>query len=269
MQRVGFYSFVISLCIHILFLYEITSIGFKLPEVNFPEESIILKFVEVPKDIKEEQVKKDVNTIAEKALSAKDKKQQQERKNKAEEISDIKQLPKTGGKIQKVTSMISKESPLKEKRSNRNSVKSVQLTSPSILQKDLPSEDILSLSEVTDSIFSSQELSDLAFEARSHIVAPYVKDVKNRIQKYWLGYLLFKYPDVFLRPSKAVVWFKILKDGSIKGPKVVRYEGDEMFKDICLASVENVAPFPDIPEDIWNEVEEDGGIEIVFTFRYR
>ena len=76
-----------------------------------------------------------------------------------------------------------------------------------------------------------------------------------------------------LEPSRAVVDFQILPDGSVRGLAVRSGEGDEeIFPLVCSMAVRNAGPFPPVPYDSIPQLPpgvEDLPLRVRVNFNYR
>lgn len=243
-----------------------------IPSIPVKQKSeLALEFIEIPEEIPESKVKKETKVISDKTVEAKDriKGEAKERKAKAKEVTKGKQIAKA-----------SPQSPLPSPQSIQptpqvpDKLGSPRDDQPNMPQLPAPEQprveyDIINIPEVSESIFSTPSEGPLTFETQAHKIGPYFKQVKRKIEDYWLRYLIFRYQNTAPQESETVISFKILPSGEIAGVSVLEYSGDILFRDFCVAAITNTAPFPPLPENLEKELKKEGGLSIVFTFRYR
>ena len=244
------------------------------------EKKINLEFVEVPEQAPETEEEKETNVISDKSVSAKDKstekiKEQESRSREAEEGKQMakRTMPRIEEPIprpeQKPPS--EKAPPVKELTDKPKTEEPPEppIPHPPVPEKPKVEYDIISLPEVSESIFSAPEKAQLTFDTKAHKIGHYFKEVKRKIEKYWLSSLVFRYQNMMPQENEVVVSFKILPSGAVVEVNVLESSGDELFKSFCVASVVNTAPFPPLPEKLEEEIKEEGGLGIIFTFRYQ
>jgi len=168
--------------------------------------------------------------------------------------------------VVRVPTMVPEQTPIQRPlQKPQEAMKSI----PQQPQKPTVEYDIVNLPEVSESIFSSPNEGDFSIEAQEHKIGPYFKKIKKQIEAYWLRYLFFKYQNTAPKVSEVVVSFKILPSGELGSVKVLEFSGDPLFRDFCVAAVTNNAPFDPLPENIKEEYKKDGGLDVVFTFKYQ
>jgi TonB family protein len=241
-------------------------------------EDVSFEFVEIPDAVPEtKKINKESKVISDKSVKAKDsskKESVKEHKARAKEVYKSKQIAKVSGpNVEPVPPKPIEQEVQKPKLPElQGPQKPEENVIPPMPSPEPPKKmeyDIVNLPEVSETIFSAPETGPLTFEAQAHKIGPYFKEVKKRIEKYWLGYLLFKYQNSAPQESEVVVKFKILPSGEVTGLNVLEYSGDVLFRDFSVASITNTSPFPPLPGNLKEEVEKEGGLDIVFTFRYR
>lgn len=242
-----------------------------LPPVPIREKSgLSLEFVEVPEQMPKSKTKKESKVISDKTVEAKDriKEKIKEGKARSKEVAKGKQIAKASFQS---TDLSPKPVTVPQVPDRLNGITGQEPSMPQRPETKPPKieYDIINIPEVSESIFSTPEEGPLAFETQAHKIGPYFKQVKRRIERYWLSYLVFRYQNTAPQESEAVVSFKILPTGGVVNVSVLEYSGDELFRDFCVASIINTAPFPALPENLEKELEKEGGLNIVFTFRYR
>jgi len=286
MNKIRAICIVTSICIHTSAI-GIFSGSSWLEKVLIPIKKqdfdrLALQFVDSPEVFDEKKIDKKINDISDKALTAKDELKEEkevEDKTKTKENDVVKQLAKRSSLRQKSIPYNEEKKEKKDLLKESNRLEKKPEYKESVEQKEdkaLDSmasdnsldDDMISIPEITEDLVSAKSKGTVTFETSYHEIGPYFKDVKKKIEHYWLGYLLFKYPNMKPEESSATVSFKILPTGDVSNLEIVDYNGDIIFKDFCIATISNTAPYDPLPEGI-KEVEKEGGINIVFTFRYR
>lgn len=275
MNRIRIISLGISIFIHTSLLGVMSGsgwIGRWVPVLPVQKKSeIALEFVEVPEEIEEAKTKKKTKVISDKTVEAKDrvKEKPKDKKARTKEVSKGKQIAKRTLESPKVIPPQPIPSP--EVDDKYGGVLGKEKSAPQVPMSKLPKVeyDIINIPEVSESIFSTSSEGPLTFETQAHKIGPYFKQVKRRIENYWLSYLVFKYQNTAPEESEAVVSFKILPTGEVNSVSVLEYSGDKLFRDFCVASITNTSPFQPLPENLEEEFKKEGGLDIVFTFRYR
>lgn len=236
-----------------------------MPVIPLPEKTeVALQFVDSPEHAPEAEPGEESKVVSDKTMAAKDTEEEvleAPGETKTEEVSEGKQLAKLSQGLPK---------PALPMPRPPESVEGESPVTPSMdeAMEGALKEDIVSLPEISEDIFSTSEEGQLTFEAQYHKIGPYFKEIKKRIEGYWLGYLVFKYPNTAPIENETTVSFRILPTGDVTELEVVEYSGDIIFRDFCVATISNTAPYPPLPEGI-KEVEEEGGLDIVFTFRFK
>ena len=254
------------------------------------EDKLMLEFVEVPESALDTEIIEETNVISDKTTEAKDLTEDalEDNKAKSKREDDLKQMPKEEFKDFKEAPEKPKKQAEPETKPEPEAIPVEEAIAPEQKQKEVkkeeetPSEpqmalqqqkkfeyEIVNLPEVSESIYSTGQKGQLTFQTKAHKIGHYFKDIKKKIEKYWLSYLVFKYKNRSPQMSETMVSFKILPNGEVTEVEVLEHEGDTLFKDFCMASVTNTAPFPPLPDDLWEEVQDEGGLNIVFTFSYK
>lgn len=293
MNRIAAICLMVSIAIHASLIGVLSGskwIGRLAPIIPVQQKGeVSLEFVEVPETTSESKVKKEARTISDKTVEAKDtiKDKIKDKMARTKEVYKGKQIAKASPQsiIHSPQSIV--HSPQIPQQMPQQAVPMSQpqaeIPKPQIFSPRIPipspqppaekvprvEYDVINIPEVSESIFSAPEEGPLAFETQAHKIGPYFKQIKKRIERYWLSYLVFRYQNNAPQESETVVSFKILFSGEITEVNILEYFGDELFKDFCVASIVNTAPYPPLPENIKDEFKKEGGLKIVFTFRYR
>lgn len=236
-------------------------IGKWMPSIPIKQKTeVALEFVEIPEEIPESKAKKETKVISDRTVEAKDmvEEESKDRKARTKEVAKGKQIVKISPKLPLPVPTIP------DKFGDQPSIPQMPMPEPPRVEYD-----IINIPEVSESIFSTPSEGPLTFETRAHKIGPYFKQIKKKIENYWLRYLIFRYQNTAPQESEVVVSFKILSNGEVAGVSILEYSGDELFRDFCVASITNTAPFPPLPENLEEELKKEGGLSIVFTFRYR
>lgn len=275
MSKIRYFSIGISIIIHTSLAGVMSStgwIGKWLPSIPLKQKSgLALEFVEIPEEVVESKFKKDTKVISDKSVDVKDKIKEDVRKGKAKtkEVTKGKQIARTS--LQSPVSSPQAPTPTPQVQDKSGGIEGDRPSMPQMPKPEQPKVeyDIINIPEVSESIFSTPYEGPLTFETQAHKIGPYFKQIKKKIENYWLRYLVFRYQNNAPQESEAVVSFKILPNGEVTGVKILEYSGDGLFRDFCVASITNTAPFPPLPENLEEELKKEGGLSIVFTFRYR
>lgn len=270
-----------------------------------PQQELQLQFVDTPEEVPAEEGDTQLSKlISDKTVKAKDEFEEldvEDSASRSKEIEKGRQLPEDSQAPQKVQQPVEKQVPeQRDVQPEPQMEQKKEISEDAILpqpaeekpqpemllakldqpikqiqeqlQPPMPprekSEDFVSLPEVTEDIFSTKYKGELIFETSYHKMGPYFKELKKKIQVYWLSYLLFKYPNTAPEDSETTVAFKILPSGEVDSIEVVEYSGDEIFRDFCVATINNTAPYSPLPEEVVEEMEKEA-LEVVFTFRFR
>lgn len=303
MDKIKNISISISLLIHAAIISGFSVYGLMqnvMPKIQQPQhKDVTLQFIDTPDVMQNEEQKEDTKSkvISDKNIAAKDMNKKLEVKpgetaaGKPEEIKqyqknaqgipgeelqqreqepvkkeDIKKEEKDASKKETQGLLLNKERKKEEIKEKKDELKPVKKTMP-----DTSGKDIVNLPALNDGLFSAPNKNGLSFEVQYHKIGPYFKQIKRKIENYWLGYLVFRYPNSAPVESEAVISFLIKPTGEVVDIKVVESSGDIIFRDLCVAAIVHTSPYAPLPSDIEDidEIERKGGLEIVFSFRYR
>ncbi|MDD5084657.1 MAG: TonB C-terminal domain-containing protein [Candidatus Omnitrophica bacterium] len=114
-------------------------------------------------------------------------------------------------------------------------------------------------------VSEAQEVGELSLATRENTLVPYLKKMREKIYEKWYPFVGFKFIDI--NPSKVIVEYKILPNGSIDSIKVTYSEGSPIFKDFCEAAIRTAAPFDPLPIEL-PEYMRKRCLTICFTFFY-
>ncbi|MCP4643812.1 MAG: hypothetical protein GY851_25430 [bacterium] len=105
----------------------------------------------------------------------------------------------------------------------------------------------------------------LAFEAKKHELAPYLKDIKTRVERRWKALIALRYSGS--QPTKAVVDCAITPKGTLKFATIVDRGSSATFGPLCEQALKTAAPFPPYPFDV-SPIYQNDCIEIRWTFSF-
>lgn len=103
------------------------------------------------------------------------------------------------------------------------------------------------------------------FEAMQDQIAPYLREVRRRVERRWNVALLTRYSGT--NPTEAVIDCAIAPDGSLLFARIVGQPRDRVFAALCRASLEQAAPFPPFPFEV-PELYRERHLEIRWTFSF-
>jgi len=105
----------------------------------------------------------------------------------------------------------------------------------------------------------------LNFEAKKHEFAPYLKVVRNRVERRWRQAILLRYSGA--TKQEAILDCAIAANGRIVEVTVVDDGGSRAYADMCRRAVLDAGPFPPFPFDIPPGYRSKN-MEIRWTFSY-
>ncbi len=103
------------------------------------------------------------------------------------------------------------------------------------------------------------------FEAMQDQIAPYLREVRRRVERRWHVALLTRYSGV--HPTEAVIDCAIAPDGSLLFARIVGRPQDRVFAALCRAALEQAAPFPPFPFEM-PDLYREKHLEIRWTFSF-
>lgn len=103
----------------------------------------------------------------------------------------------------------------------------------------------------------------LSFEAKRHEFAPYLRQVRERVEARWRDALLSRYSGA--GPAKAVIDCSISPDGHLVELTVVDPGDSLTYAPVCMAAIRESAPFPPFPFEV-PAVYRNKNLEIRWTF---
>lgn len=126
-------------------------------------------------------------------------------------------------------------------------------------------KDILHLPLFDDRLSNARGFGEVTFNAKKHDAAPYVLNMKKKIEANWAPPAIFTIYG--LTSGETVVHFKIMPDGIVQDLKVISEKGDESLKTASVRAVTDAGPFEPIPEKLLAG-EKEQFLGITFTFYY-
>jgi len=105
----------------------------------------------------------------------------------------------------------------------------------------------------------------LGYEAAEHQIAPYMKEIRSRVERNWRSALQLKFTGT--QPTKAVLDCAITPEGKIAYVKIVDAGSSNTYAPLCKEAVEKSGPFPPFPFDV-PDVYRSQNLEIRWTFSF-
>lgn len=103
-----------------------------------------------------------------------------------------------------------------------------------------------------------------SFEAIQHEVAPYLEEVKKRVERQWTTALM-KYNGTQARSVE--VDCEIAADGSLALVEVVAPVGDVIYETLCAEAIRSAGPFDPFPFEV-PEIYQNQNLEIRWRFSF-
>ncbi len=105
----------------------------------------------------------------------------------------------------------------------------------------------------------------VAFEAMQHEIAPYLQEVRRRVELRWNEMLLTRYSGT--QPAEAEIDCAIAPDGTLAYVRVVGKPEDRVYAALCAAALRRAAPFGAFPFEV-PAMYRDRNLEIRWTFSF-
>jgi len=105
----------------------------------------------------------------------------------------------------------------------------------------------------------------LSFEAKQSEFAPYLRDVRDRVEKRWKAIMHIRYSGA--STAQAVVDCAISPDGKLNRVSIVEPGASATFAGLCKQAIEQAGPFGPFPFRV-PEVYQNPNIEIRWTFSF-
>jgi protein TonB len=110
-----------------------------------------------------------------------------------------------------------------------------------------------------------RNLGFLGFEAIRSEVAPYLKEVRKRVERQWHAALQMRYSGT--TPTRAVIQCAIAPDGRLIQADIVEAGDSPTYAALCKQAIKNAAPFPAFPFQV-PEMYRSKDLEIRWTFDF-
>ncbi|MBI4558381.1 MAG: TonB C-terminal domain-containing protein [Candidatus Hydrogenedentes bacterium] len=110
-----------------------------------------------------------------------------------------------------------------------------------------------------------KNLGFLGFEAMKHELAPYLQEVRRRVEKRWIAALHMKYSGA--SQTQAVLDCAINADGKLVYVAIVDPGPAVGYAPLCKEAIESAGPFPPFPFRV-PEVYRSKNLEIRWTFSF-
>ncbi|MGC8845308.1 MAG: hypothetical protein ACP5QY_05620 [Candidatus Hydrogenedens sp.] len=105
----------------------------------------------------------------------------------------------------------------------------------------------------------------LGFEAIQDQLAPYLKEIQRKVEKYWLHYLLTRYSGT--KPTEVVIDCEISSEGKIVKIDIIGEPEDLLFAGICKQALQKSAPFSPFPFQV-PDIYKNRNLQIRWTFSF-
>lgn len=105
----------------------------------------------------------------------------------------------------------------------------------------------------------------LAFEAMKSEIAPYMMEIRRRVERHWRAAMTLKYSGT--TPTKAVIDCAISPEGELLYVTVVEPGSSVSFAPLCKESIEKAGPFPPFPFKV-PDIYRNKNLEIHWTFNF-
>lgn len=105
----------------------------------------------------------------------------------------------------------------------------------------------------------------LSFEAKQSEFAPYLRDVRDRVEKRWKALMHVRYSGS--STAEAVIDCVIAPDGKLDRVAIVESGESATFAGLCKQAIEQAGPFKPFPFQV-PEVYQSKNIEIRWTFNF-
>lgn len=110
-----------------------------------------------------------------------------------------------------------------------------------------------------------KNLGFLGFEAMKSEVAPYLKEVRRRVERRWHAALQMRYSGT--TPTRAVVECAIAPDGRLLEAVIVEAGDSPTYAALCREAIRSAGPFPAFPFQV-PEMYRSKNLEIRWTFGF-
>lgn len=104
-----------------------------------------------------------------------------------------------------------------------------------------------------------------SYEALQDDIAPYLEEVKRRVEKYWVEALLLHYSGT--QPREVEVDCEIAANGTLASVKLVAPSEDQAYGILCMNAIRAAAPFPRFPFQV-PDLYRNQNLEIRWHFSF-
>lgn len=125
--------------------------------------------------------------------------------------------------------------------------------------------DTYSSEKVQEFLSTAVNVGEISFNAKKHILGPYLKKLKSRIAPLWKLKLESESFGNFLTTKKVVIGMKILPDGRLESLLILKDYGDDLFNKVCLDTVAEASPFDTVPSE-WLTQSGLNYLNLIYTF---
>jgi hypothetical protein len=105
----------------------------------------------------------------------------------------------------------------------------------------------------------------LGFEAMQDEVAPYLLEVRRRVERHWRAAMALRFGGT--TPTRAEVDCAITPEGTLEFVRIAEPGKAIGFAPLCKESIEKAAPFPPFPFKV-PDIYRNKNIEIRWTFQF-
>lgn len=105
----------------------------------------------------------------------------------------------------------------------------------------------------------------LGFEALQDQLAPYLREIQRRVEKYWIHYLLTRYSGT--KPTEVLIDCEISPEGKIVKIDIIGNPEDPLFAGICKQALQQSAPFSPFPFQV-PDIYQNKNLQIRWTFSF-
>lgn len=104
-----------------------------------------------------------------------------------------------------------------------------------------------------------------SFEALQDDLAPYLKHIRDRVERRWFDLLLTSYSGT--KPTYAEVDVSINADGTLEDVRLVVGGDDRIFGAICEQAIKRAGPFNPFPFEV-PDIYRDKNLQLRYTFSF-
>ncbi len=103
------------------------------------------------------------------------------------------------------------------------------------------------------------------FEAKQHELAPYLKTIREKVERAWRSALQVRYTGT--TPTKAVIACTINPKGEVVEVEIVDGGGSVSYGPLCKDAIQSAGPFGPFPFEV-PEIYQNQNLEIRWTFSF-